>query len=116
MSKGIMIVDIPECCDLCRFSSQAYDLEPFEDGEGYCSIKMKSLDQIQEGEKPDWCPIRLMPEKSNITPLAYNSYLSGWNDCLDELLKSSAGDGKERDDLHCQRKQRRDSDHKQRSI
>ena len=93
MSKGIMIVDIPECCDLCRFSSQAYDLEPFEDGEGYCSIKMKSLDQIQEGEKPDWCPIRPMPEKKEVCGRypqpdgVVPSFKMGWNACITEILK-----------------------------
>lgn len=91
MAKGVIVVDIPECCDLCQFLSQAYDLEPFEDGEGYCSIKMKSLDQIQEGEKPEWCPIKPMPNRWEVCGkypqpgMPVPSYQIGWNACLDKI-------------------------------
>lgn len=86
MAKGVIVVDIPECCDLCQFLSQAYDLEPFEDGEGYCSIKMESLDQIQEGEKPEWCPIKPMPERAYHKDYCDGGrYDKGWNECLDKI-------------------------------
>ena len=93
MSKGIIVEDIPECCDLCGYLSQAYDLEPFEDGEGYCIIKKKSVDEISEGEKPDWCPIRSMPEKKEVCGRypqpdgVVPSFKMGWNACITEILK-----------------------------
>lgn len=92
MKKGIIVVDMPECCDLCRFSSQAYDLEPFEEGEGYCSLKMESVDRIPEGEKPGWCPIKSMPEKkpltgdvSNFEKVGDELLRSGWNACINAI-------------------------------
>ena len=66
MGKEIIVVDNPECCDLCVFSSQAYDLEPFEEGECYCSIKMESLDRIPEGEKPEWYTIKPLIDESEL--------------------------------------------------
>lgn len=86
MSKGIIVVDIPECCDLCQFSSHAYDLEPFEDGECYCSIMMESVDRIHEGEKSEWCPIKPMPERAYHENYCDGGrYDRGWNECLDKI-------------------------------
>lgn len=94
MSKGIIVEDVPECCDLCGYSSQAYDLEPFEEGECYCTIKKKSIDKIPEGEKPDWCPIRPIPDKREHKTVQYNydggysrGFTACWNMFIDELLK-----------------------------
>ena len=68
MSKGIIIVDMPESCDLCRFSSQAYGSDLFEEGEGYCTIKIESVDKVPEGERPDWCPIQ--PKRKRLIDIA----------------------------------------------
>lgn len=91
--KGIIVVDMPECCDMCRFSSQAYDTELFEEGECYCTISMESVDNIAEGNKPSWCPIRPMPEKKQLsgdisTPVKFGQELAraGWNDCIDGIV------------------------------
>lgn len=86
MSNGIIVVNMPECCDICRFSSLAYGMEQFKEGECFCLIKMKSVDRILEGEKPDWCPIRPMPEKAFHEDFCDNGrYDKGWNDCLREI-------------------------------
>ena len=96
MDKGIIVVNMPDCCDICRFSSQAYGMEQFEEGECYCTIEMKSVDRMPEGTKPDWCPIRPIPEKKEIRGITFSSGYAewnlngqdrGWNDCIDELLK-----------------------------
>lgn len=88
--KGIIVVDMPECCDMCRFSSQAYGTELFDEGECYCTISMESVDNIAEGNKPSWCPIRPMPERKDVPRTGYmiNEIFGeevGWNDCIDSI-------------------------------
>lgn len=77
--KALLVMDMPESCDTCVFSSIAYDSELFDEGKCYCIIKMKS-DGIVERCKPDWCPLKPMPEKPDYPPLHEESYVSGWND------------------------------------
>lgn len=91
--KGIIVVDIPECCDMCRFSSQAYGTELFDEGECYCAISMESVDNIAEGNKPSWCPIRPIPERKDFDGYVENpmigtsafAFRMGWNACLDRI-------------------------------
>lgn len=61
MSKGMIVVDMPEKCSSCSmaFLNEYYDcLE--------CYFKPgHELEQAEE--KPDWCPIKQFPEKANQT-------------------------------------------------
>lgn len=89
--KALFVIDMPENCDTCIFSSIAYDSELFEEGECYCILKMKS-DGIVEGSKPDWCPLKPMPEKKNVIRTARllsdferRGYQNGWNACIDKI-------------------------------
>ncbi len=77
MSKGIIVVDVPENdCRGCQCFG-AYNK---------CGAIQRFVDPIV-GKTPDWCPIRPAPKKSEIVPLGSMSYVSGWNDCIDEILK-----------------------------
>lgn len=52
MSKGIIVVDMPDCCVACDF---------FENG--FCKIKDWDITEVEYMEfKPDWCPIQPVPE------------------------------------------------------
>ena len=62
MSKAILVLEMPHGCDMCRISSIAYDSELFEDGECFCTERMKSVDRIPEGKRPHWCPLRPLSE------------------------------------------------------
>ena len=85
MDKGIIVVNMPDCCDICRFSSQAYGMEQFEEGECYCTIEMKSVDRMPEGTKPDWCPVKAIPDKMQSEGISI--YATAWNECINEILK-----------------------------
>lgn len=89
--KGIIVVDIPECCDKCRFSSEAFDSDLFEEGECYCTLKSQSVDEIKEGYKPDWCPIKQIPEKMDTDACSAQSrcIATGYNHCIDKILKGA---------------------------
>ena len=57
-------------------------------------IEMQELEKILEEieqkqvilKKPNWCPIKPLPERANHENYCDNGrYDKGWNDCLDEI-------------------------------
>lgn len=76
MSKGIIVMDIPENCEDCPCChTDNYDF--------YCK---RNGNHVDWEEKPDWCPIRPMPEKAFHEDYCDNGrYDKGWNDCLREI-------------------------------
>lgn len=96
MSKGIIVVDIPKKCDDCQLRHP---------GLAKCLITEKSTSHTKTGKtlnekkRPDWCPIRPIPDRKPPSPYApspmlekagyFTPYAKGWNDCLEEM----EGDG-----------------------
>ena len=81
MAKGIIVVDVPETCGdcaCCQYDGQ-YDR--------YCGVNGEDLMNIDwNGEKPDWCPIKPMPERAYHENYCDGGrYDEGWNDCLEEI-------------------------------
>lgn len=86
MPKAVLVIDIPESCPDCRFFESVWS-------ECYAISEQYNRGVMTEEAKPDWCPLRELPEKmkvcgkypqpDGITP----SYKVGWNACLDEILK-----------------------------
>lgn len=88
MDKGIILVNMPDKCCNCRmgFVNEYYD--QFE-----CYFK-PGAEIKPDARKPDWCPIRLIPQKKTLTGDVSNTekmgnelVRAGWNACIDELLK-----------------------------
>lgn len=79
MAKAVLIMDMPERCDMCDLR---YTL-PF--GNKVCYIKLEGV----TGEKrPDWCPLRELPEKKETNYYMNNKekgIVEGWNACLDAI-------------------------------
>lgn len=88
MAKAVLVMDNPESCFECNFlycdgdtnldSCQAREEARPVDSETY--------------KKPDWCPLRELPEKipelkSGYEDLSTSIRRVGWNACLDEILK-----------------------------
>lgn len=54
------------------------------------------MKHISEGTKPDWCPIRELPErkKETLIPVSErvfkrcSEYAAGWNDCLKTIISN----------------------------
>lgn len=87
MAKAVLVMDMPESCFECNFlycdgdtnldSCQAREEARPVDSETY--------------KKPDWCPLRELPEKIPELESGYESidrtlHREGWNDCLDRIL------------------------------
>ena len=87
MAKAVLVMDMPE--QVCQKCALCYETE--NDDEYLCCATGKLL---PDGEKPEWCPLRELPEKMEVCgkypqpgkPVP--SYRVGWNACLDEILKT----------------------------
>ena len=101
MSKSVLVIDTPETCVDCQF---CYELD--EGAEACCSISdddkdaslMKKID-CEYGYcqgKPDWCPLKPLPEKMIIPRGARNTdgleYASGYNTCINEIKGGEVDD------------------------
>lgn len=104
MSKAVLVMDMPESCDMCDFVD---DEQPPRYGEKtlYCGVPGIGEDVTDYiACRPDWCSLRELPERMEICG-TYNaeyyakcglmpSYKLGWNKCLDAI----EGDADKTDD------------------
>ena len=86
MTKGIILIDMPESCYECEYTcnNQWCELTDSSDIEKYIFAK----------KKPDWCPIKPMPEKivyKNRQGLLQEQLALGWNACIDDILGGENG-------------------------
>lgn len=80
MAKAILVMDMPE--QVCQKCTLCYETEDDE----YLCCAIGKL--VPDGEKPDWCPLRELPERSDHPEHCDNGrFDAGWNACLDEILE-----------------------------
>lgn len=80
MAKAILVMDMPDDCPMCKF----FDL----DGQCHAVDAENPWSTDPDKVKPDWCPLRELPEKANHPDYCDNGrFDKGWNACLDEILK-----------------------------
>ena len=85
MAKAVLIMDMPE--QVCQKCPLCYETN--NDDEYLCCAIGKL---VPDGEKPDWCPLRELPEKMEVCgkypqpgkPVP--SYRFGYNACLKAIL------------------------------
>lgn len=89
-NKAILVMDMPKSCRAC-------DLRVI----GSCNFctgaggrKIDQMKIINNDIKPDWCPLRELPQKKRtIGNESENDQLcinAGWNACIDTILKAVA--------------------------
>ena len=80
MAKAILVMDMPDYCNDC------YAMNMSLSGR-FCRAAEESLPV--KAERPDWCPLRELPEKKELYLSINNQkgYCDGWNACLDKILK-----------------------------
>lgn len=93
MAKAVLVMDMPESCKKCVFCRglNACKLNKYLVGDRICTIYTVDK-QIMEGGKPDWCPLRELPEKMPDLEHGYENVeksiiRTGWNACLDAIAK-----------------------------
>lgn len=85
MPKAVLVMDMPE--QVCQKCTLCYETE---DDEYLCCAVGKL---VPDGEKPDWCPLRELPEKANHPAYCDNGrFDKGWNACLDMILENALSD------------------------
>ena len=85
MAKAVLVMDMPECCADCPCSFFERD-NPILNL--ICGVTQEDAYNVG---KPDWCPLRELPEKipelkSSYEEISKSIHRDGWNACLDEIL------------------------------
>ena len=103
--KAILVIDMPKCCAECPLMLWDAESEYY----GACCPTLKEdncvADSYKENEnkgtKPNWCPLKPMPQKNeikneeefmNVCGWMYEVQTGmdiGWNDCIEEILNDS---------------------------
>lgn len=88
MPKAVLVMDMPESCFGCNFMycDEENDTETCQATE-----TARDIDLIED--RPDWCPLRELPEKipelkSGYEDISTSIRRVGWNACLDEIVKT----------------------------
>ena len=93
MSKAVLVMDMPEDCKQCVFCRglNACKLKKYLVRDKICTVYTVDK-QIMEGGKPDWCPLRELPERSDHPEHCDNGrFDAGWNACLDAIEGGAHG-------------------------
>lgn len=83
MSKGILVMDIPNTCGECPIGHEDSLWQSV-----YCPITLSDARSKKRSEK---CPLREVEKRifNNLLDEYSDGYDDGWNDCIDEILKGS---------------------------
>ena len=93
MSKAVLVMDMPSSCMGCNFLYCE-----IEENKEYCEAReIRKQIHLEKEEKPDWCPLKPMPEKKEekqycgngvfgINTAMETRFNQGYNACIDELL------------------------------
>ena len=79
MAKAVLVMDMPEICNDCMAANMGFS-------GFFCTAAHKQL--IPKNPRPEWCPIRPMPEKENNDNLMdeyQDGYDDGWNACINAI-------------------------------
>lgn len=88
MAKAVLVMDMPECCADCQLAD--------DDPSGlYCVPEDEYYDGKESTEdRASFCPLRELPERKEELPVEKyefgglgKAFTSGWNACLDKILK-----------------------------
>ena len=84
MAKAVLVMDMPE--QVCQKCTLCYETEDDE----YLCCAVEKL--VPDGAKPNWCPLRELPEKMPDLEHGYENVeksiiRTGWNACLDAIAK-----------------------------
>lgn len=89
MSKSVLVIDTPEDCYSCYLRMVSRDLH-------FCKAKSRRIKDVCT--KPDWCPLKPLPEKKSTTApvsnyeVQKNLFAAGWNNCIDKITGGGKSD------------------------
>ena len=82
MAKAVLVMDMPDDCTMCKFWNT-------DDDERYATGSEELSLGDCEKTKPDWCPLRELPEKKErgVGEHGERMFRAGFDACLDKILK-----------------------------
>ena len=93
MSKSVLVIDTPESCRSCYLRGFTLALQ-------YCKVESEHIKDTSV--KPDWCPLKPLPDKMKLTGVygreyfqsngKMPSYKIGWNDCINAITGGDSDD------------------------
>ena len=88
MSKAVLVMDRSECCADCPCSFFERD-NPILNL--ICGVTQEDAYNVG---KPDWCPLRELPEKKErrIGEHGERMFRAGFNACLNEIMRQGMSD------------------------
>lgn len=91
MNKYVLVIDNPQKCEecqLCKNYIKAHHAWGNSDTyEVHCAgIANRTLMEVPKDKKPDWCPLREIPQKYETVSMDFER---GYNACIDELLEEN---------------------------
>lgn len=88
MPKAVLVMDISECCADCPCSFFERD-NPILNL--ICGVTQEDAYNVG---KPDWCPLRELPEKKErrIGEHGERMFRAGFNACLNEIMRQGMSD------------------------
>ena len=87
MNKSVLVIDTPKKCDSCMYVGTF---------NSFCKINCRDIEDLST--KPDWCPLKPLPErKEYIVPIdnvesQKDIIAVGWNACIDEITGGEVDD------------------------
>ena len=85
--KAVLVIDMPNECLYCHMY---YYLDICH--EAWCRASDQCVTEyVRHGNKPDWCPLKPMPNIKNDDTEEKGFHIAmfnyGWNECLKEIEK-----------------------------
>ena len=78
--KFVLVINAPNNCYECPCSNEGCYL---------CQINRVQLNDDFQERRPNWCPLKPLPNRKEDLHYPCNEYLQavneGWNNCLDEI-------------------------------
>jgi len=79
MSISVLLVETPDCCELCRF----INYEPVS----RCSVLPHRMSKINDRlNKLDNCPLHALPEAIIPCNKEQEAFARGWNACILKII------------------------------
>lgn len=78
MSKSVLVMVTPKSCNSCDLCGGTFRC--------FCRVNRRDIEDLSI--RPDWCPLRPLPEKDikSYFPDGFeDGYTAGWNACIDEI-------------------------------
>lgn len=89
MSKAVLVMDMPESCGKCNFN----DFGANGALTCICIDDYMELEDDMDTCRPDWCPLRELPEEKEPDPVMDHDIdfgaALGWNNCLEAITRES---------------------------